>query len=79
MPTWRAMAAAVRPLSPVIITVDRSMWCSAARAGTESGLMVSATARTPAVGRRPRLRMSYLRPRTGRQSLRPVVSRPAAG
>ena len=52
MPTWRAMAAAVRPLSPVIITVDRSMWCSAARAGTESGLMVSATARTPAVGRR---------------------------
>ena len=48
MPTWPAIAAAVRRLSPVIITVDRPRACSAAMAGAESGLMVSATARTPA-------------------------------
>ena len=48
MPTWRAMAAAVRRLSPVIITTSRPSARRPARAATDSSLSVSATARTPA-------------------------------
>ncbi len=51
MPTRRAMASAVRWLSPVIMAVSRPIWCNSWIAATESSFSVSATAMTPA--RRP--------------------------
>src|SRR5680860_161953 len=48
MPTWRAMAAAVRRLSPVIITTSMPRLFSAATAAAEPSLRVSATPITAA-------------------------------
>ncbi len=44
MPTWRAMACAVRRLSPVIIATLRPRRCRAAIASGVDGLIGSATA-----------------------------------
>ena len=47
MPTWLAIARAVRSLSPVIIHVSIPRACSASTASLEVTLTVSATAMTP--------------------------------
>jgi hypothetical protein len=51
IPAWRAIARAVRALSPVIIATFSPMTWSALTAATELGLSGSATARMAA--RRP--------------------------
>src|SRR3990167_3519211 len=48
IPTSRAIASAVRRLSPVIMMTSRPSRCSAATAAAELGLRVSATATSPA-------------------------------
>jgi hypothetical protein len=48
IPTWRAIAAAVTRLSPVIITTSMPLLFKAATAAAEPSLSVSATPITPA-------------------------------
>ena len=81
MPTWRAIAAAVRALSPVIMTTSMPRPRSAAIAAAESSLTVSATASTPAGRPSTATRIGVLpsrgQPRRARLAAAPV-SMPAS-